>query len=357
MSTYIIAEAGVNHNGRLDLALDLVDAAAAAGADAVKFQTFKTDQLAMQSAGMARYQKENTGADEAQVDMLRRLELSPEDHGTLIERCGARGIEFLSTPFDNASAHFLCKDLGLKTIKVPSGEITNAPYLAIIASYGVDVIVSTGMADMGEIRAALDLLAFGLLGRGAPGSAADFLGVSKTDEGRNVLAEKLTLLHCTTEYPAPLDTINLKAMDTLAAEFGVRVGLSDHSEGIAVPVAAVARGAVLVEKHVTLDQGMDGPDHKASIEPDELAAMVRAIRDVEIALGTGEKKPFAQEIDNRAIVRKGLFAARDIAAGETFGPDDLIARRPEQGASPMRYWDLVGTQAARAYAQGEAVDA
>ncbi|MFC1672686.1 N-acetylneuraminate synthase [Pseudomonadota bacterium] len=356
MKTYIIAEAGVNHNGQLDLAFKLVDAAAGAGADAVKFQTFKTDKLAMGSAGMARYQKENTGVEEAQVDMLRRLELAPEDHTALIDHCAKRGIEFLSTPFDNDSAHFLCGDLALKTVKVPSGELTNAPYLYIIASYGADVILSTGMADMSEIRGALDVLAYGLLGGGVPQNFADVEGASLTDQGRAILAKKLTVLHCTTEYPAPLDTINLKAMDTLADAFGVQVGLSDHSEGIAVPIAAVARGAVLVEKHVTLDQSMEGPDHKASIEPDELAAMVKGIRDVEIALGTGDKTPFAQEIENRAIARKGLFCARDIDAGETFSVDDLIARRPEQGASPMRYWDLVGGQARRAYKEGEPVD-
>ncbi|MBL4691942.1 MAG: N-acetylneuraminate synthase [Magnetovibrio sp.] len=356
MNTFIIAEAGVNHNGDLGLALKLVDAAAKAGADAVKFQTFKTDKLAMASAGMARYQKENTGQDVAQVDMLRRLELAPEDHVELIKRCEEQGIEFLSTPFDNYSAHFLCEKLGLKTIKIPSGELTNAPFLYIIASYGVNIILSTGMADMEEIREALDVLAYGLLGRGTPENFTAVKGTSQTDEGKEVLAQKLTILHCTTEYPAPLDTINLKAMDTLADAFGVPVGLSDHSEGIAVPIAAVARGAVLVEKHMTLDRLMEGPDHKASIEPDELMSMVDGIRAVEIALGTGVKKPFSQEIENRAIVRKGLFAARDIAVGETFGADDLIARRPEHGASPMRFWDLIGTDAVRAFKQGEPID-
>ncbi len=356
MSTFVIAEAGVNHNGQLDLAMKLIDVAADAGADAVKFQTFKAEKLAMESAAMARYQKQNIGRDEPQVDMLRRLELAPEDHAVLVEHCAERKIEFLSSPFDNDSVRFLCGELGLKTIKIPSGELTNAPYLYAIATFGVDVILSTGMADMSEIRDALDVLAYGLLGGGAPKGGDAVKGASQTPEGRDVLARKVTLLHCTSEYPAPLDTINLKAMDTLSDAFCVAVGLSDHSEGTAVPIAAVARGAVVIEKHITLDRTLAGPDHKASIEPGELARMVKGIRDVEMALGTGDKVPYAQELENRAIVRKGLFCARDIAAGELFGPNDFLVRRPEQGASPMRYWDLLGTPAARAYVKGEAVD-
>lgn len=353
MSTFIIAEAGVNHNGSLDMAMRLVDAAADAGADAVKFQTFSTSELVTADAGMANYQKNNTGRDEPQAAMLQRLELSHDDHRALVRRCAELSIEFLSSPFDMGSIEFLCTGLGLKTIKVPSGELTNAPYLHAIARHGANVIMSTGMADMDEIRLSLDVLAHGYVHDNTPDGIHEITGLSETPEAQAVLAEKVMLLHCTTEYPAPPQTINLRALDTLAYAFGLPVGFSDHSEGIAISVAAVARGARVVEKHLTLDQGLEGPDHKASIEPNIFAQMVSDIRDVEAALGSGDKAPFPTETANRAVARKGLVARHELTAGDHIGADDLVARRPERGASPMKYWDLVGTPAPRNFKAGE----
>ncbi|MGD0027040.1 MAG: N-acetylneuraminate synthase family protein, partial [Xanthobacteraceae bacterium] len=270
----IVAEAGVNHNGRLALALDLVDAAAAAGADAVKFQTFSAKRLATAEAGMADYQRRNLGKAEPQIDMLRRLELSPDDHAALIERCRERNIAFLFSPFDLESLDFLVDCLDLPTIKIPSGEITNGPMLLAIGRNGRRAILSTGMAELAEIATALDLLAWGYLGRNAPGCIEEAANTRNGTEARALLKECVVLLQCTSEYPAPFDTINLRVMQTLYETFGLPVGLSDHSEGIAVPIAAAALGAVIIEKHLTLDRSLPGPDHKASIEPDELARMV-----------------------------------------------------------------------------------
>lgn len=349
MSTYIIAEAGVNHNGSLDLAYKLIDEAINANANAVKFQTFQSHKLVQSSAGMADYQKKNTGLVEAQIDMLRRLELSHENHFKLIEYCKKGNIDFLSTPFDIDSINFLCEEAKLQTIKIPSGELTNAPYLYCIAEKAVNIILSTGMADLEEVTSSLDVLAYGLLGAKPPSSFKDVQGAASSTKGMALLKEKVTLLHCTTEYPAPLETINLKAMDTLANEFKLKVGLSDHSQGLTVPIAAVARGAVLIEKHFTLDRAMPGPDHKASLEPEELTEMVKQIRNVEIALGSGEKKPFPQELENRKMIRKGLYAARAIKCGETLQSSDLFVHRPEEGVSPMKYWDLINTRTKKDY--------
>lgn len=350
----IIAEAGVNHDGSLARALELVDAAAAAGADMVKFQTFRTERLVSRHVPKAGYQARNTGNDSPQLDMLRALELTPADHRALVARCHDRGIAFLSTPFDPGSLDFLVHDLGLSIIKLGSGELTNGPLLLQAARSGCRLIVSTGMGTLEEVQDALGVLAFGYLGGRIPSRAA-FAAALASDEGRAILAERVTLLHCTTEYPTPLSDVNLLAMDTLRQTFGVAVGFSDHTEGITIALAAAARGAAVIEKHLTIDRNLPGPDHRASIEPPDLARMVAAIRDVEAALGDGLKAPQPSERANMAVARKVLVAARDIAAGETIGPGDIEALRAGAGLSPMAFWDLVGTRAVRAFAEGEAI--
>jgi N-acetylneuraminate synthase len=352
----IIAEAGVNHDGSLDRALALVDAAADAGADTVKFQTFSARRLATVGAGMAAYQRRNLGGDASQVEMLERLELTPADHVQLIERCRKRGLEFLSSPFDMESLRFLIDDLGLSTIKIPSGEITNGPYLLALGHSGRRTILSTGMAEPAEIAMALDLLAWGYLGRDSPADVTAVLGIRDELEAQAALKERTILLQCTTEYPAPFDTINLNAMATLRNLFGLPVGLSDHSEGIAVPIAAAALGAVAIEKHLTLDRSLPGPDHKASIEPDDFKRMVASIRAVDQALGSGAKAPLPVELANRAVARKSLVAARAIRSGATIAADDLTAMRPGTGVSPMEFWRIVGSVAARDYQQGELIE-
>lgn len=349
----VIAEAGVNHNGQLDLALQLVDAAGDAGADAIKFQTFSAERLATAGATMAEYQKRNTGAVEPQIEMLRRLEIGPQAHEVLLDRCRKRAIEFLSSPFDMESLRFLIDGLRLPTIKIPSGEITNGPFLLEIGRSGRHAILSTGMADPDEIARALDLLAWGYLGRPTPRRIEEVADARNLSEARDLLRERVILLQCTTEYPAPYGTINLRAMQTLREAFGLRVGFSDHSEGIAAPIAAAALGAVVVEKHLTLDRTLPGPDHQASIEPEELREMVAGIRAVEQALGTGEKEPFAAELANRAIARKSLVAARPIRAGAIIAAEDVTAMRPGTGLSPMEFWRVVGSVAGRDYRPGE----
>ncbi len=329
MSTFIIAEAGVNHNGSLDLAKKLIDVAAEAGADAVKFQTFKAEKLVSKKAQKAEYQKQTTDAAESQYDMIKKLELDEPAHRELIRYCGEKKIRFLSTPFDHESIELL-DALGMEIFKIPSGEITNLPYLRHIGGLGKEVILSTGMADLGEIEDALDLL----VSSGTP-------------------KEKITILHATTEYPCPMDEVNLRAMGTIASAFGIRTGYSDHTRGIEVPIAAVAMGASVIEKHFTLDRTMEGPDHKASLEPDELRAMVAAIRNIEKALGEGIKKPSPSEAKNMAVARKSIVAARPIRAGEAFTSENIAIKRPGTGISPMRYDEIVGERAARDYEEDE----
>ncbi|HYL33462.1 MAG TPA: N-acetylneuraminate synthase [Stellaceae bacterium] len=352
---FVVAEAGVNHNGALDLALRLADVAADAGADAVKFQTFQADRVIAASAPKAAYQTRTTDAGESQLDMVRKLELKREFHRPIAERCAARGILFMSTAFDDESAHFLADELKVPVLKVPSGEVTNAPLLLALARFGLPMILSTGMSMLAEVKTALGVLAFGLMQRQEPPSAAAFADTYASASGRRALADKVILLHCTSEYPAAFDETNLRAMDAMREAFDLPVGLSDHTPGIAVPIAAVARGAVAVEKHFTLDRTMSGPDHKASLEPGELAAMVAGIRAAEAALGRPVKEPTAAELRNRPIVRRGLVAARAIALGETFTADNVTAKRPATGLSPLRYWDLIGRPARRAYAPDEPI--
>ncbi|HRO97896.1 MAG TPA: N-acetylneuraminate synthase [Flavobacteriales bacterium] len=316
--TLIIAEAGVNHNGSLDAACGLVEAAAQAGADVVKFQTFRADRLVAPGAPKADYQQRTTGADESQLDMVRRLELTPDDHRALLAHCAQNGIAFLSTPFDLESIDLL-RGLGIGTGKVPSGEITNKPYLQAMARVFERLIISTGMCTLQDVRDALDVV----LQAGAS-------------------RERITLLHCNTEYPTPMADVNLRAMRTLADEFGTEVGYSDHTEGIEVPIAAVALGARVIEKHITLDRTMPGPDHRASIEPDELKAMVRAIRNIELALGSARKEPSPSEQRNMDIARRSIHLARAVPSGRQLTADDLVMLRPGSGISPMRLDDVLG---------------
>lgn len=332
LKTLIIAEAGVNHNGDVAMACALIDAAADAGADLVKFQTFDADRLVTGSARKADYQTKTTAADESQRDMLKRLELSAAMHEQLIAHAARRGIEFFSTAFDLDSLDYLM-ELGMARIKVPSGEITNLPYLRKVGGYGKPVILSTGMANLGDIEAALAVL-----------------------EAAGTPRDQITVLHCSTEYPAPMAEVNLLAMPSLALAFGVRVGYSDHTEGIEVAIAAVALGACVIEKHFTLDRALPGPDHRASIEPDELARMVRSIRNIELALGDGIKRPSASEEKNRLVARKSLVAARAIAKGEPFSEQNLVAKRPGTGISPMRLDELLGRPAARDFAPDEQIE-
>ncbi len=352
---YVIAEAGVNHNGDLGMALDLVDAAAAAGADAVKFQAFHADDVATARAPKAAYQERATGGQGSQRDMLRSLELDREGQRQLLGRCAAKGIDFLSSPFDLDSLRFLTGELGVSTIKIPSGEITNAPLLLEAALGGVDIICSTGMSTLEEVEEALAVLAFGYAqGDGEPSREA-FRRAYGSDAGREALQRRVVLLHCTSDYPTPHGDVNLKAMDTLSGTFGLAVGLSDHSLGYAIAAAAAARGATVIEKHFTLDRSLPGPDHQASLEPGELAAMVVAVRQVEAALGDGIKEPTRAERHNMAVARKSLVALRPIARGEAFSEENLGCKRPGDGLSPMHYWDRLGDAAERDYAKDEPI--
>lgn len=353
---YVIAEAGVNHNGSAERAMQLVEAAAAAGADAVKFQTFVPEALASRRAAKAVYQRQHSAAEESQLDMLRGLALDHAAHRRLRAHCRRHGIEFLSSPFDVESARLLIEELDVGVLKLGSGEITNGPLLLALARSGKPLILSTGMSTLAEVETALAVLAFGYSGAAAPPTVAQFAAAYATAAGRRALADKVRLLHCTTEYPCPFADVNLRAMDTLRAAFGLPVGYSDHTSGISIPIAAAARGACIIEKHFTLDRTLPGPDHPASLEPGELHAMITGIRQVEIALGHGRKEPALSELKNRPIARKALVAARPIRAGESFTVDNITAKRPAEGLSPMQYWELLGRSAARDYAADEAID-
>jgi len=324
--TFIIAEAGVNHNGNIEFAKKLIDVASQAGADAVKFQTFKAENFVSKNAQKAEYQKNNMNdPDSSQLTMLKKLELDIQTHKELISHCKDKEIMFLSTPFDHESIDML-NELGLPIFKIPSGEITNLPYLRYIGSLGKEVILSTGMADIGEIEDALDILI-------------------KAGTKR----EHITVLHANTMYPTPMQDVNLRAMVTIGNTFDVAYGYSDHTLGIEVPVAAVAMGATVIEKHFTLDKNMEGPDHKASLEPGELKAMVKAIRNIEVALGSIIKKPSPSERPNMTIARKSIVAACPIEKGEMLTEANLAVKRPGDGINPMRWDEVIGTIATRDY--------
>mgnify|MGYP004601463493 CR=1 FL=1 len=326
----IIAEAGVNHNGNLETAKQLARVAKESGADIVKFQTAKLESLVSKLAPMAEYQKTNTGKIQSQMEMLKNLLLTYEEFIELAYYCQKIGIRFLSTPFDIESIEFL-SSLGCNLWKVPSGEITNLPYLQQIGKKHQEVILSTGMSTLEEVRDALKVL-------------------------QSCNAGKITLLHCTTEYPAPFETVNLRAMLTLREEFDVNIGYSDHTLGIEVPIAAVALGATVIEKHFTLSRDMEGPDHKASLEPEELKKMVDSIRNIEMALGNGEKIPSKSEIANISVARKRIIAKRAIREGELLTEDNLTTKRPGNGISPMRWYDVIGTRAIRNFAEDELIE-
>lgn len=351
----IIAEAGVNHNGSLDVAHRLVDAAADAGADAVKFQTFRAEQLASRMAPKAAYQARETGNGQSQLDMLRALELSEPAHRELMQHCTERGIEFMSSPFDTGSLEFLVS-LGVRRIKLGSGELTNAPMLLEVAQTGLPLILSTGMSTLAEVEAALGVLAFGYAQSGTPPSRTAFRAAWADVSARAEVLRKLSLLHCTTEYPAPREQVNLSAMQTLRAAFGVTCGYSDHTEGFAVSLAAVALGASIIAKHFTLDRSLPGPDHKASLEPASLKALVDCVREVEDALGDGAKVPMPAEIPNMAVARKSLVAARPIARGEVITKEALTVKRPGSGLSPFDYWEVLGSKAWKSFAPDELID-
>lgn len=332
MKTLVIAEAGVNHNGDMELARRLIDVATMAGADLVKFQTFKADRLVSVHAPKAEYQTRTTDADESQHAMIRRLELDRGMHADLMAHCRARSIGFFSTAFDIESLELLA-ELGQDRFKVPSGEITNLPYLRHMGRYGKPVILSTGMSNLEEIGAAIGAL-----------------------EQAGTPRERIAVLHCNTEYPTPMADVNLRAMLAIRDAFKVAVGYSDHTQGIEVPIAAVALGATVIEKHFTLDRNLPGPDHKASLEPDELKAMVTAIRNIELAIGDGVKRPSPSESKNIQIARKSIVAARAIRAGEAFAEHNLAVKRPGAGINPMRWDEILGRRAPRDFAPDELIE-
>ncbi len=353
---FVIAEAGVNHDGVLADALTMIDVAADAGADAVKFQTFMAGDLLTPRAMKAAYQAVNTGSDGAQMEMIRALEVSRADHLVLAERCRARGIAFMSTAFDIDSLDFLA-GFDMPAIKIGSGDLTWGPMLLRAARMGRPLFISTGMATLDEVGQALAVVAFGLTRTGEPAGMAEMEAALASPEGRAAVAERVVLLHCTTQYPAPVEVVNLRAMAAMAERFGVRVGYSDHTLGTTVALAAAALGARVIEKHFTLSRSRPGPDHAASLEPGELADMVRAVRAVEAALGDGIKAPAAVELPNRLVARRSLVAARDIAAGEPLTGANVTAKRPADGMSPMDWWSIRGRTTRRAYVRDEALDA
>ena len=329
--TLVIAEAGVNHNGSLELAFELIDAASEAGADVVKFQTFKAENLVTQSASKADYQLETTGSKETQFEMIKKLELSHDMHLKLIARCKEKGIRFSSTGFDTSSLDVLI-EMGVDFLKVPSGEITNLPYLRHVGSKGLPIMLSTGMSTMQEVASALQILE-----------------EAGTDRSR------VTVLHCNTQYPTPMEDVNLRAMLSMENELGVKVGYSDHTLGVEIPIAAVAMGATVIEKHFTLDRTMEGPDHAASLEPDELKQMVKSIRNIEKAIGDGVKKPSNSEEKNISIVRKSIVASKEINVGDKFSSDNLGVKRPGTGISPMQWDEVVGKVASKNFKPDELI--
>lgn len=351
---FVIAEAGVNHNGDEGLARDLVKAAADAGADAVKFQAFRATDLVGKLAPKASYQLASTDRNESQHQMLHRLELSQNAFSKLYAYCSKLGIEFLASPFDPANATFLSK-LGVSSLKLGSGEITNAQLLMTAGRTKLPIMLSTGMSSLADIEAALGVLAFAYIQPDSPPCVAAFRQAYESEAARKVLAKRVVLLHCTTEYPAPMAEVNLKAIDTLRSAFGLPVGYSDHTAGIVVPIAAAALGATVIEKHLTLDRNLPGPDHQASLDPIEFTSMVAGIRTVEHALGSGVKVASPSELGTRSIARRGLVAARDIAQGDIFTEKNLAVRRPEVGIPAIAYYDWLGRPAPRSIKKGEAI--
>lgn len=356
MSVFVIAEAGVNHNGSLSTAIDMVDVASASGADAVKFQTFRAAAMIQEAAPKAEYQVAATGSAQSQREMIAALELSADAHVTIAEHCVARGIRFLSTPFDHDSLDLLTTTLGMSTIKIPSGEATNLPFILDIGRRAKDVILSTGMCTMKEIEMALKVLAFAFdpAARDRLPTRAE-LATPLTDVERSLLTGRVTVLQCTTEYPAPIEEANLRAMVAIRDAFGLPVGYSDHTLGSTAAITACALGATMIEKHFTLDKNQPGPDHKASLEPDELKSYVQAIRDVSRAMGNGVKAPSESETKNIAIARKSIVAGARIAKGDLLTATNLTFKRPGTGRAPAEYFELLGTNATRDYEEDEQI--
>lgn len=352
---FIIAEAGVNHNGSLAIAKKLIDVAVNAGVDAVKFQTFKADLITVPTASKAEYQIENTGSNESQHEMLKALELSAADYAELLRYSKNVGIKFLSTPFDIESLKELVL-MGVDLLKISSGDITNAPLLLRAAQTGLPVIISSGASDINDIKNALAVLAFGYqYPNSIPQTHDQCLEALADYEALAKLKDKVTILHCTTNYPAEFTDINMNAMHTIGKEFDMRVGYSDHSVGILVPVVAAALGATIIEKHFTLDKSMPGPDHKASLDPEELNSMVSSIRDTETILGNAVKKPSSAELRNKNIVRRGIYAGSDIASGQPLNLENIIALRPENSVSPLEIWDYLDKPAKKNYKRYETI--
>ena len=355
--TLVIAEAGVNHNGSKDLAFKLIDAAHSAGADIVKFQTFKANNLVTRKAKQANYQILNSKDVESQWEMLRKLELNYDDHFELLDYCKKLGIEFLSTAFDSESLKFLVEKVGLKRLKIPSGEVTNAPFVLEHARTDCDLIVSSGLTNLAELESMLGVIAFGLTAsKTCQPHETLFAQAYASDEGQRALKNKVTLLHCTTEYPAPYSDINLRAIETLASAFKLPVGFSDHSDGITMPLASIAFGVSILEKHFTLDKTMEGPDHKASLDPLELKEMIDGIRQIDVALGDGVKKPTLSELKNKSVIRKSLVAQQAIKSGAIFTAENVSIKRSGDGISPYKYWDYLGKFASKAYSPGDMID-
>jgi N-acetylneuraminate synthase len=354
--TFIIAEAGVNHNGSMKLAYELIEAALSAGADAVKFQSFIASAIVTADASKAEYQISNTGSSESQLKMLQSLELSQQQQRELHDYCKSKGIQFLSTPFDSASLQFLTNNLGLTTIKVGSGELTNAPFLFEVAKCADKIILSTGMSTTEEVSEALGVIALAMTtSKDATPTRTAMTAAFESVIGKNAIAERVTLLHCTTDYPTKPVDVNLNAMLTLRSRFNCQVGFSDHSVGVHLAVAAVAMGATIIEKHLTTSRTLPGPDHKASLEPDEFKILVNQIRELQDALGNGEKLPTKAEIQNKNIARRSIVAAKQIKTGEVFTKENIVIKRPGTGRSPIEYWSLLNTKATRDIAENEII--
>ncbi|AVK82796.1 N-acetylneuraminate synthase [Lysinibacillus sp. B2A1] len=355
MRTYIIAEAGVNHNGSIEMAKELVKVAKEAGADAVKFQTFKAENLVTKTAKQANYQIENLGKPTSQYEMLKKLELKFDEFLALHQYCNKLGIEFLSTPFDVESVDFLLDKLQIAIAKIPSGELTNSPFVYYIARKQKSIILSTGMATIEDIHEALAFIAFGLA-KQSDISIERVKAFYETIEAKALLKKYVKILHCTTEYPAPFDSINLRTIKEMEKVFGLTIGLSDHSTGTSIPIGAVALGAQIIEKHFTLDKTLEGPDHAASLEPHELSDMIKGIRQIEQALGTSLKQPTAVELQNRISARKSLVAKKAIIQGDILSEDNLTFKRPGEGISPSKYWAYLGKVSTKDYEEDELID-
>ena len=352
----VIAEAGVNHNGSIERALELIRVAADCKADIVKFQTFKASKITTGQARQAQYQIENMGQVETQQNMLEKLELSESDHFKLADACLSSGIEFLSTPFDVDSLEFLTKHKLIKRIKIPSGELTNLPFILAASRSGLPLILSTGMATLGEIEQALMCIAYGLTHAAGIPRRENLLQAYSSKEGQELLKKHVIVLHCTTEYPAPFAEINLKVIRNLRRAFPTPIGFSDHSKGIAIPIASAALGVCLIEKHFTLDKELEGPDHKASLDPLELAAMIDGVRQVELSLGHSIKIPSSSEIKNRDAARKSLVAACTIETGVRFSQENLVCKRPGSGISAEEFWNVIGKTARKTFQADDLID-